>query len=249
MNSNPIKKGVVYILSDGEFLKIGMTKNVNQRLSSLQTGNPKDIKIVNTFETDNMPLCEKVLQSKFSNYSVKNEWFSIPNDNPYLMRLMSRKGQFFNGVLFHEGMFVFDAKTRKGKNWIDKMVAPLFLSLVINETEFLNEKVNVVKKSNSDMFVIDMFIGQVILTKWREAKDDKFRKFMEDEELEYILPHFAVSSLLKQFVDEARKGKIVQVVEDYGASIGGIFYCEAGKESETKKIYPEQPEMIFYFNL
>ena len=46
-------KGYVYLLTDGEFFKIGVTKgSIEKRIKKLQTGNPNNIAIVNYHLTE-----------------------------------------------------------------------------------------------------------------------------------------------------------------------------------------------------
>ena len=46
-------KGYVYLLTDGEFFKIGVTRgSIEKRIKKLQTGNPDNIVIVNYHLTE-----------------------------------------------------------------------------------------------------------------------------------------------------------------------------------------------------
>ena len=96
--------------------------------------------------------------------------------------------------------------------------------------------------------VIDMCVGNLVVTKQPQQIQASETETESELDLECFLPHFYVDSWLKFFLEEARKGKIIQVVEDYGASIGGVFFCEKREETRIRKEYPEEPEIIFYFN-
>lgn len=73
---------MVYLISDGEYTKIGKADNgidgVNNRLLSLQTGNPKELKIIKTFKGSYS--LESLLHRSLSNYRVRGEWFLIDFD-------------------------------------------------------------------------------------------------------------------------------------------------------------------------
>ncbi len=70
-------KGFVYLLCDGEYFKIGMTrqKNINKRIIELQTGNPNEIWCVKYYETQWPYKLEQMLHTKHFNSNIKNEWF------------------------------------------------------------------------------------------------------------------------------------------------------------------------------
>lgn len=68
--------GKIYLVSCGEFVKIGTTRDINKRISSIKTNNPKDIEVI--FESQSMLNnyeVEKELHSIFSKYNVRGEWF------------------------------------------------------------------------------------------------------------------------------------------------------------------------------
>ena len=45
-------QGCVYLLTDGEFFKIGVTRgSIEKRIRKLQTGNPDSIVIINHYDT------------------------------------------------------------------------------------------------------------------------------------------------------------------------------------------------------
>ena len=40
----------IYLISDGELVKIGYSQNPIKRLNQLQTGHPKKLKLIKTFD-------------------------------------------------------------------------------------------------------------------------------------------------------------------------------------------------------
>ena len=71
-------KGYVYLLTDGEFFKIGVTKgSIEKRIKKLQTGNPDNIAIVNYHHTEYPFKMESALHSKYANKRINNEWFNL----------------------------------------------------------------------------------------------------------------------------------------------------------------------------
>jgi hypothetical protein len=70
--------GYVYLLTDGEIYKIGVTRgSIENRIKKLQTGNPYEICIVDYFATDKPFKLEKMLHNKHSLKRVNNEWFAL----------------------------------------------------------------------------------------------------------------------------------------------------------------------------
>lgn len=70
----------VYFVSDGEFIKIGIAQNPISRLSELQTGNAKELKIlfvIRYFDFVDARHIEKALHDKYCHYMVRGEWFNI----------------------------------------------------------------------------------------------------------------------------------------------------------------------------
>jgi hypothetical protein len=71
-------KGVVYLLGCGDYYKIGYSKNIQSRLSSIRTSNPFQVDLLATYEcTDGRYSdLEKLLHEKFKDSKHKLEWFN-----------------------------------------------------------------------------------------------------------------------------------------------------------------------------
>lgn len=72
-------EGFVYLLCDGEKYKIGMTrqKNIEKRISELQTGNPNEIWCMKYYFTQYPNKVEKMLHCRHACSNIKNEWFDM----------------------------------------------------------------------------------------------------------------------------------------------------------------------------
>jgi len=68
----------VYLFTDGEHYKIGYTKDIKKRLSSINTGNAKNIEIVDYIIGSKS--IEKKLHKKFDHLKIKGEWFLKDNE-------------------------------------------------------------------------------------------------------------------------------------------------------------------------
>lgn len=77
-----IMKGYVYLICDGEYFKIGVTKSdIKKRLQKLQTGNSDDLWIRDWYETDMPFKIENSLHKKYFAKKIKNEWFDLSADD------------------------------------------------------------------------------------------------------------------------------------------------------------------------
>ena len=73
----------VYFISDGDFIKIGKANNPSSRLSELQTGNARQLILLNTIECDGEDAgyrLEARLQQLFSGIKALGEWFVATPD-------------------------------------------------------------------------------------------------------------------------------------------------------------------------
>ena len=76
-NKTKTRAGYVYIITDGEYVKIGQATNIEKRLASLQCGNPRKLSILQTIQTDDMNLTEHSLHWWFKDYRIQGEWFDL----------------------------------------------------------------------------------------------------------------------------------------------------------------------------
>lgn len=67
----------VYVISNGKLYKIGIAKNVQERLSSLQTATPDILKVLRAFQVDNAIALEGELHDLFHEKRVHGEWFDL----------------------------------------------------------------------------------------------------------------------------------------------------------------------------
>lgn len=87
------KKGYVYCISDGEYVKVGHSTNPKKRISELQTGNARLLRLVGTLEGKLED--EKAMQTKYAKYNILQEWF-IPT--PELLKEFKEKVELNDSV-------------------------------------------------------------------------------------------------------------------------------------------------------
>ena len=82
------RNGYVYLINAGEFYKIGISRNVDRRITQLSTIPPFDVTLVCTIETDDMLGLENELHTMFSEKRVNGEWFTLSaEDVNYIIEL------------------------------------------------------------------------------------------------------------------------------------------------------------------
>lgn len=75
------KKSGIYILYSCGYYKIGITTNINKRISDLQTGNPFLIQLVFFKIVNDASDLESELHKKYKNKNVLGEWFWLNNED------------------------------------------------------------------------------------------------------------------------------------------------------------------------
>jgi len=75
----------IYFIADdfNGSVKIGFAIDLNKRISNLQTGNPRPLKLMGFIKTANKVddrKIEKALHKKYKNLHVSGEWFSVTPD-------------------------------------------------------------------------------------------------------------------------------------------------------------------------
>lgn len=79
------RNNVVYFISDGDSVKIGQAKNVFNRLSELQTGNPRRLIIVAVYKSCKRDINddEKMFHEWFKDKNIRGEWFFLTDSDLY----------------------------------------------------------------------------------------------------------------------------------------------------------------------
>lgn len=90
-----MSKGYVYLIkeADGDFYKIGhTTKNPETRLKELQTGNPRLLKLIATYQTDNYKHLERLLHETYKKNHYSGEWFimSLEIEDQFLIECKAK---------------------------------------------------------------------------------------------------------------------------------------------------------------
>lgn len=89
------QKGFVYFITDDtKLVKIGLSKNVNTRFKTMQTGN-STLKMIYYIETKDMDLTEKLFHERFKKKRIHGEWFQLTDaDIEYI-----KKGKYGKKVV------------------------------------------------------------------------------------------------------------------------------------------------------
>lgn len=69
--------GFIYLISDGEALKIGLTRTAPAaRLTQLQTAHSRPLSLVAAFKSEQVKTAESYLHEKFRAHRIRREWFA-----------------------------------------------------------------------------------------------------------------------------------------------------------------------------
>jgi len=66
--------GIVYLLFDGKYFKIGKTKNINNRIKQIKSNNI-NVELIAFRECYGFSKFEKLLHHRYEKFRYKNEWF------------------------------------------------------------------------------------------------------------------------------------------------------------------------------
>ena len=98
MSKKKEENNLVYLIQMGDtkYYKIGITKNINNRIKSLQTGNPLPLHTVTTIELGELYMnlvkdLEKQLHLLFSYCRKCGEWFKFKNKEQDIIINWSKK--------------------------------------------------------------------------------------------------------------------------------------------------------------
>lgn len=67
----------VYFITDEQYCKIGVAKNIKKRIDALQTNSPNELHLLKYFKTEDAYGLEKFLHNLFKSKRVLGEWYDI----------------------------------------------------------------------------------------------------------------------------------------------------------------------------
>lgn len=81
MKFRPQVNGYVYILRSGDFIKIGKSKDVDQRVTQISPKTPMPVTLLHTIACDDMSWAEAQLHRHYAHYRTNGEWFLLPQED------------------------------------------------------------------------------------------------------------------------------------------------------------------------
>ena len=73
--------GYVYVVQSGDAFKIGLSKNVPQRVEQIQPIMPYPVEIILTIQTENMRTLEARLHKRYASKRLNGEWFALTDQD------------------------------------------------------------------------------------------------------------------------------------------------------------------------
>ena len=68
----------LYVLSAHRHIKIGFSKDVKSRITSIQTGCPHRVRLIKSWRSPYARFIEKLAHTIFAKWRVAGEWFDLP---------------------------------------------------------------------------------------------------------------------------------------------------------------------------
>ena len=108
-------KSYVYFITDGEYVKIGVSNNVLKRIASLQTANARVLRLLDYKSSSDPYQLEDELHHKYRKYLVHYEWYNILDkfipkghtllDPTEVNKFFKTKGRAQDLSAYHSAMF------------------------------------------------------------------------------------------------------------------------------------------------
>lgn len=127
---NKTRKGstCVYLVESEGYVKIGITHDINKRLSSLKTSTPFEIHLLGCWELgDNVAYkIEQFIHTEYSKYKIKLEWFRLnPSQINNIKHSLNNSKEILEDIELREQqkeeVRMFDIKKRNEKDLKDKV--------------------------------------------------------------------------------------------------------------------------------
>ena len=73
----------IYLIQslENSYYKIGISNNPKRRIKELSTGNPSQLKLVETYQSEHAEKIERTLQRRYSYLRKEGEWFDMGISN------------------------------------------------------------------------------------------------------------------------------------------------------------------------
>lgn len=89
----------LYFITDGEFIKIGISDDPRFRLKGMQTGSPRTLYLEYCGNTADAYVQEQYLHNKFKHLRVRGEWFKYTDEIKDQIELSRNNEEYFESRL------------------------------------------------------------------------------------------------------------------------------------------------------
>lgn len=80
-----MKNGIVYLITDGTYIKIGYTKgSIKNRIEAMQTGNANKLEVMAFAKVMQCEKIEKYLHVRYGKFNHRREWFMFDDESHVL---------------------------------------------------------------------------------------------------------------------------------------------------------------------
>lgn len=77
VNPSPFGKKFIYLIKSNNFYKIGVAKNLTDRLNNYKTHNPHELILIDFKISENYKMFERKISWKYRNKTHRGEWFLL----------------------------------------------------------------------------------------------------------------------------------------------------------------------------
>ena len=189
------KNNHVYVIKTDGGYKVGKTKDINNRIKGLQTGNVKDIEVVLDFKTSNSDLLEKVVHYILDRYRCNSNREFFDCDIDYIKNVVTVLGYTIDtlkSTYQHISKDDLIIKLRENVNldrnnlpcYVDALITQDFIELdQISAFDYWLDK-NIIYKKNAVLKLqdtIEIYIGNKISTRHLGVYRKKIEKYRNIE--------------------------------------------------------------------
>ena len=188
------KNNHVYVIKTDGGYKVGKTKDINNRIKGLQTGNVKDIEVVLDFKTSNSDLLEKVVHYILDRYRCNSNREFFDCDIDYIKNVVTVLGYTIDtlkSTYQHISKDDLIIKVRENVN-LDRNNLPCYVDALITQDfiepnqisafdYWLNK--NIIYKKNAVLKLqdtIEIYIGNKISTRHLGVYRKKIEKYVKE---------------------------------------------------------------------
>lgn len=195
-------QGYVYLISDGEYVKIGCSKGrPAERAKSLQVGNARKLEVLHCYHVGYMRQTEALLHKMHIEHKACGEWFKLTDsivsdiiqachkyephfEAPEISRLAFAKILSEQMELLHDAREIYMKRAMRSRNKkMNMMPSKASFEFMLKRSD--NDAINRYAFDKYNLMVNNALVNKTSLNIDRVEEIDKFISFINNEMLDY----------------------------------------------------------------